>query len=94
MKNRKRDKASGVYSTKSKNARAMRVRMPKVWEYFVPQIAEQITVSYLASNQTIIAAPPTKTSQELQIVSTSAPQEALQQILPRSGKLTRKSPKF
>ena len=37
MKHRKRETGSGVSSTKSNIARAMRVRMPKIPENFAPQ---------------------------------------------------------
>ena len=57
--------------------------------------APQVTVF-----QPIIIAPPIRTTQklpptshELQIPSTSAPREALQEVLPKAGKGARESPK-
>ena len=42
MKHRKRETGSGVSSNKSNNARAMRVRMPKVPDNFAPQVIPEI----------------------------------------------------
>ena len=56
---------------------------------FAPQITEQIEVSDSTSDQSLLTASPIRTSQKLQIATTSAPRESLQQILPRSGKRLR-----
>ena len=73
--------------------------MPKIRA----NLASQLTVSASTATQPIITAPltdtaqelsPNHTSQESQIPSISAPREALQQILPKTGKSTRKIPKY
>ena len=72
----------------------MRARMLKVPTDFEPQITEQIEDSAFTSDQPIITALPTSTSQELQILFTSAPRAALQQISAKTGKNSQKSPKY
>ena len=94
MKLRKRVNATGISSTNSYIARTMRTRMPKILANFGSQITEQIEDSAFTSDQLIITALPTSTSQKLQIPSTSAPQASLQQISTRTGKSSQKSPKF
>ena len=94
MKLRKRVNATGISSTKSYIARTMRTRMPKILADFGSQITEQIEDSAFTSDQLIITALPTSTSQKIQIPSTSAPQASLQQISTRTGKSSQKSPKF
>ena len=97
MKNRKRDTGSGVSSNKSNIARAMRVRKPKVPANLVPpETTSQLEFNPDQQNITsevIIAPPPTGQRTELILPSTSAPVEAMRQILPRTTKRTRKSPK-
>ena len=98
MKQRKRDTASGVSSNKSNIARALRVRMPKV----PPNLAPPETPSHSEINSgqqiiasgVIIAPPPMNQRSELTLPSTSAPVEALRQVLPRSTKRTQKRPKY
>ena len=48
----------------------------------------------ITESEIIIAPPPTNQLTELMLPSTSAPSEALHQILPRSTKTTRKSPTY
>ena len=64
---------------------------------FAPQIKDTHASTNLTTQNTVAeplnAALPTNTIQELQLLSISAPLEALQQILPKTAKLTRKSPK-
>ena len=76
----------------------MRVRMPK----FLANLASQITASASTARKPIITAPLTNTaqefslnytSQELQIPSISTPREALQKILPKTGKSPNRFPK-
>ena len=76
----------------------MRVRMQKVSPNLVPPESpiepdassrEQITDS-----EVIIAPPPTNQTTDIMLRSTSAPLEALHQVLPRSPRRTRKSPKY
>ena len=97
MKHRKRDTASGVSSNKSNIARAMRVRMPKVPPNLVPPRTpsqpETNSDQHIINSEVIIALPPTSQRSELTIPSTSAPVEALRQVLPRATKRTRISPK-
>ena len=76
----------------------MRVRMPKVPPILVPPEAlsqpETNSGQQIIDSEVIIAPPPTNQRSELTLPSTSAPVEALRQILPRSTKRTRKSPKY
>ena len=98
MKHRKRETGSGVSSNKSNIARAMRVRMPKVPANLVsPETTSQPEISADQQNFTsevIIARSPTVQRTELIIPSTSAPVEGGSQVLPRTTKRTRKSPKY
>ena len=94
MKHRKRETGSGVSSSKSNIARAMRVRMPKIQENFAPQelpaIQEVAPEQQIIIAEVLIAPPPTNNQSELTIPSTSAPAAALQQVRPRATKRTRK----
>ena len=97
MKHRKRDTGSGVSCNKSNIARAMRVRKPKVPANFVPPgTTSQPDINpdqQKITSEVIIAPPPTGKRTELIIPSTSAPIEAMRQVLPRTTKRTRRSPK-
>ena len=67
--------------------------------HLAPQITSSNTLTNLGPQNTAFqplnAAPPTSTtSEELQLPSTSASIEALQQFLPKTSKRTRKSPKY
>ena len=73
MKHRKRVNESVISSTKSKILRAVGVCMPKVPADLAPQIAEQDEVPASTFEQPIVTAPPTNTSQEIKIPTTSAP---------------------
>ena len=98
MKHRKRDTANGVSSNRSNIARAMRVKMPKVPHNPVPtetpSYPETNSGQQFIASDIIIAPPPTNQRPELTLPSTSAPAEALHQLLPRSTKRIRKSPKY
>ena len=98
MKHRKRDTVSGVSSNKSNIARALRVRMPKVPPNLkppeTPSQPETNSGQQIIASEVIIAPPPTNQRSELTLPSTSAPVEALRQVLPRSLKRTQKSPKY
>ena len=98
MKHRKRDTASGVSSNRSNTARAMRVRMLKVPANLVPpETPFQPEASFgqqIIASEVIIVPPPTNRLTELTLPSTSATLEALHQVLLRSTKRTRKSPKY
>ena len=98
MKHRKRDTGSGVSSNKSNIARAMRVRMPKVPANLVPsETASQPEINPDQRNITsevIIAPLPTGQRTDFIIPSTSAYVEGMRQVLPRTSKRTRKSPKY
>ena len=98
MKHRKRETGSGVPSNKSNNARAKRVRMPKIPENFalqvLPEIPEAAPEQPIITGEVLIAPPPTNNQPELILPSTSAPAIALQQIPIRATKRTRKSPKY
>ena len=97
MKHLKRDTASGVSSNRSNIARAMRVRMPKVPTNLAPPETsfqtEANPVPQITASEVIILPPPTNTFTELRLPSTSAPLEALHQVLPQTIKRKRKSPK-
>ena len=97
MKHRKRDTASAISSNGSNFARAMRGRMPKVPPNIAPPETlfepEATSAPQDTASQLIIAPPPTNQSTEFMISSTSAPLEALHQVLPRKTKRARKSPK-
>ena len=97
MKHRKRDTASGVSSNRSNIARAMRVRMPKVPPYVTPPETsfqtEATPVPQITASEVIIAPPPTNTFTELALPSTSAPLEALHQVLPQTTTRKRKKSK-
>ena len=98
MKHRKRETRSGVSSTKSNIARAMRVRMPKIPEKFALQellaIQETAPEQQIITTEVLIAPPPTNNQAELAIPSTSVPVADLQQVQPRAAKRTRKSSKY
>ena len=96
MKHRKRDTASGVSSNRSNIALAMQVRMPKVPPNLAPQPfkPEANSDPQITASEVIIACPPTNQFTELTLFSTLAPLEALHQVLPRTTKRTRKSPKY
>ena len=98
MKHCKRETGSGVSSNKSKIARAMRVRMPKIPKNFAPQevpaIQETAPEQQIIATEVLIAPHPTNNQTELAIPSTSAPAAALQQAQPKATKSTRKSPKY
>ena len=98
MKRRKRDTASGVSFNRSNFARLMRVRMPKVPPNLVPPETpsqpETNSGQQIITSEIIIAPPPTNQQPELTLPSTSAPAEALHQVLPRSTKRTRKIPNY
>ena len=98
MKHRKRETGSGVSSTKSNIARAMRVRMPKIPENFAPQelpaIQETAPEQQIITTEVLIAPRPTNNQSELAIPSKSAPAAALQQVQSRATKRTRTSPKY
>ena len=98
MKHRKCETGSGVSSNRSKIARAMRVRMPKVQENLgppeTPSQPEVNPETQIVTSEVIIAPPPTGQRSELTIPSTAAPVEALQQVPSRATKRTRKSPKY
>ena len=83
---RKRETGSGVSSNKSKIACAMRVRMPKIPENFEPQETssqpEATPEPQIITSEVIIAPPPRGQRSKLNLPSTSAPVEALQQIPP------------
>ena len=98
LKHRKRDTGSGNSSNKSNIARAMQVCMPKVPANLVPPETtsqpemnpdQQNIISELA-----IAPPPTRQHAELIIPSTSTSIQAMRQVLPRTTKRTRNSPKY
>ena len=93
MKHCKRETGSGVSSTKSNIARAMRVRMPKIPENFasqeLPSIQETAPEQQIITTEVLIAPPPTNNQLELAIPSKSAPAAALQQVQSRATKRTR-----
>ena len=98
MKHRKRDTGSGVSSNKLNVARAMRISLPKVPASLVPpETTSQPEIHPDQQHNTselIIAPPPTSQRTELIIPSASVPVEAMRQVLPRTTKRTRKSPKY
>ena len=98
MKHLKRDMASGVSSNRSNIVCALRVRMPKVLPNLVPPESpsqpETNSGQKILASEVIIAPPPTNQRPELKLPSTSAPTEALHQVLLRSNKRTRTSPKY
>ena len=63
-----------------------------------PQVASSNTLTDLVPQNTdyqpLIAAPPTSTTSELQLPSTSAPLEPFQQFVLKTSKRTRKCPKY
>ena len=98
MKHRKRDTASCVSSNRSNIARAMRVRMPKRPPNLVPPEnsiqPEASSGKQITESEVIFAPTPTNQVTELMLPFTSALLEALHQVLSRSTKKTRKSPKY
>ena len=94
MKHQKRDTGSGVSSNKLNIACAMRVRIPKAPANFVPPEStsqpDNTPEQQNITSEVIIAPPPTGKHTELLIPSTSA----MHQVLPRSTKRTRNSPKY
>ena len=98
MKHRKRETGSGVSSNTSNIARVMRLRLPKVPENFAPPETssqpETTPEPQIITSEVIFAPLPTGQRSELILPSTSAPVEALLQILTRTTKRTRKSPKY
>ena len=98
MKHRKRETGSGVSSTKSNIARAMRVRMPKVPDNFAPQVLPEIPEAapeqQAITEEVFIAPPPTNTQQEALVSSPSVPTTTFTHTLTRTTKRTRKSPKY
>ena len=98
MKHRKRDTGTGVSSNKSNITRAMQVQMPKVPANLVPpETTSQPEINPDQQNITsevIIASPPSGQRTELIIPYTSAPVEAMRQVLPTTTKRTRNSSKY
>ena len=98
MEHRKRDTTSGVSSNISNIARAMRVRMPKLPPNLVPPETQSKpdtnSGQQIIASEVIFAPSPTNQRSELTLLSTSAPLEALHQVIPRSTKRTRKNPKY
>ena len=94
MKPQKRNTGSGVSSSKSNTARAMRVRMPKVPANFLPPEStsqpDNTPEQQNITSEVIIAPPPTRQHTELLI----PPSSAMHQVHLRSTKKTRKSPNF
>ena len=97
MKPRKPDKFYVIFSNQSNIALAIRARMPIVPTNLAPPpppIARTILNTTFIDLTTSVNTSTSQRLQELQTTTTSASRKALQQILPCSGKRSRKKTKI
>ena len=101
MRHGNRETVSGISLNRSNTARTRRVGMPKIPSNFAPPktitktaASSEPQITAPQSSEILIAPPPMSSSAEFLLPSTSAPMEAIQQVLPRSTKRGTKKPKI